>query len=334
MKTVLLNPMTGIPKSANSHVRGYENIWSKLLNAKILTSSYTYEDLVKESPEKIVITFGVNYKRNFGIIGGLADNIASRIIALVKYVDENPNTKLVVNFDKPDEIKYENFTCRVGLPSTSKMFTQDICDKFIALLKSSKYESMADFDKETIAVGDSHTPAFSNVNSCVYHYNGKTLFGILKMGLHEFIKPHLTSNTKLVEISAGSTDIRHHVLRDDNMYKTAEEFVLAYKKQVEEAEQKFGITINVCTPVPVEWEGRTIPQSINFKGTPFFGTEFERREYTKQFIDAMYKHFDSNKIVSCPKEWYTMDPEQFAKNHMERPRSVHLSPEHYRPTWS
>lgn len=332
MKNILINPISGIPASSKSHTRGFENRWAKLLNATIMPTNFTLADLQKESPDEIVMSMGVNYKRAFGIIGGLGDAIAERIIALLDYMESHPSTVFSVNFDEPANIKYDNFTTRVGVPSTSKLFTQEVCDKFVNLLKNANYKPMSVFDTPKIAVGDSHTVAYADDGCCVYHNNGKTLYGVLRVGVDEFIKPYLTENTKDVDLSLGSIDIRHHILRPESTIKTPEELAQKYIDQVKIAESKFGVKINVCAPVPVETAERVVPKSAWFKNQPFYGTEEERREFTMKFIAELKKLHHT--VIQPTESFYAMCPKKFAEDHMERPRSIHFSPEHYRPTWA
>lgn len=324
---VVLNPLGVIPKQPASHNRGFELMRASLFNGKLLDGNWSYADLAQMRPDAIVLTLSVNYKHDYGIIGGLSETHVERILDLLRYVSEHEPQMFNV-FESPDTFKYEGFTKRVGKPSTGVKFTEDVSNQLVNLIKSSEYIPMNYFDTETITVGDSHTPAFTAKGNCAYHHNGKTLFGAMKMPLAEFVRPYITENTKRVEICLGSTDIRHHVLREKSIYKNAEDFVIAYKKQADDIEKEFGIKVVPCATMPIEHAERVIPNGNTFMGTPFYGTVEERQRYTEDFLVALRKHFDE--VVEMPHEWYEMDPKTFAEKHLEKPRSVHFSPVSYR----
>ena len=95
-----------------------------------------------------------------------------------------------------------------------------------------------------------------------------------------------------------------------------------------ELQKRHDIRVELACPVPVEYQFRRIPKTGFYKGTPFFGTETERRDLTnewRRYLLQNYRH-----VVSPPPHWYTMDPELYAKEIMELSSSVHISPTHYR----
>lgn len=333
MSIILFNPITGIPANPKSHSRGFENRWARLLGASILKPNFTLDELKDIAPSEIVMSLGANYAGDFGFYyGGLHEKVAKRFVNILDYMDSNPHTKFCVNFEHPENIRYDRLTSRVGLQSTSPLFTQDVCDRFVALLKNATYIPMSSFDTKKIAIGDSHTIAYADDDCCIYHHNGKTLYSVLRSTVSAFIKPYVTQNTEEIDLTLGSIDIRHHILRPESAIKTPEEFAKLYIDQVKIAESDFGVKINVCAPVPVETADRVVPKTVWFKGQPFYGSEEDRREFTMMFIAELKKSHHT--VIQPPENFYTMCPKKFAEEYMERPRSIHFSPEHYRPTWS
>ena len=117
-----------------------------------------------------------------------------------------------------------------------------------------------------------------------------------------------------------------HLLRHkDNL----EEMIKEYVRQGQEIEKEYNADVWYSAPVPVEYEGRKLPKTGYFKGTPFYGSREDRLALTLRFIDLLNKH-SGNKVVMPPSGWYSMDGEQYAKKYMENSSSVHISPEYYR----
>lgn len=331
-KVVVLNPIGVIPKKEESHQHGFEMMRATIFNGKVLTGkwkwSYTDTDLEVESPDIIVLSCGVNYNGSFNIIGGLSDEHAKRIIDLVNYVDNNPDVKIVnmIAEQLPQEKELLN---RVGKPSTSLMFTQDVANKLVKVIYSAEYVPMTYFDTETITIGDSHTPAFTAYGNCFYHHNGATLFGqAIKRKLTDFVRAYIGKNTKTVEICLGSTDVRHHVFRETNIFATVEDFVLAYKAAADEVEKEFNVKVIPCGLMPIEHEERKLPVGNTFKGTNFTGTVEQRRQYTIEFNNLLVKHFGC--AVLMPVERYHESPKDVADKFLEKPQSVHLRKSAYR----
>lgn len=327
-KVVVINPIGAIPKKEESHQHAFEMVRATIFNGKVLTGKWSHTDLDLESPDIIVLSCGVNYNGSFNIIGGLSDDHATRIINLVKYVDNNPDVK-IINMIAEQLPQQKELLNRVGKPSTSQMFTQDIANKLVDIIYSAEYVPMTYFDTETITIGDSHTPAFTAKGNCFYHHNGATLYGqAIKRKLTDFVRPYIGPNTKTVEICLGSTDVRHHVFRETNVFNTVEDFVKAYKESAAEVEKEFNVKVIPCGLMPIEHEERKLPVGNTFKGTNFTGTVEQRRAYTLEFNELCVKHF--GEAVLMPLARYHETPKDVAEKFLEKPQSVHLKKSAYR----
>ncbi len=124
-----------------------------------------------------------------------------------------------------------------------------------------------------------------------------------------------------VNFSFGSIDIRHHILRHGI---DVEDLV---KRYIEQGDKLGDVTYSL--PVPVEFEDRRIPKSGFYKGKPFYGSLSERKEITEKFIGYLIK-YSGGRTINPPEEWYTMDPEMYAKTYMEQGSSFHIAPPFYR----
>ena len=315
---VITNPIGGIPKLKNSHVRGWSLVWAEQLgadlNLKCSEEIGTYD--------RVYIEHGVNYGGSLNLFGGASEELFNKInnVALCSDV-------VSLDWDMPNW--GEQFRGRIGNSSTFEGFTHEWCDlisDWCKSVKSLKQENLKDEfpGKFTgISLGDSHTPAFSRKDDIVLRENGKTLFGTLKRGLkNEF---HGLKPFGEITFCMGSIDIRHHLLRHDLKLK---ELLTEYVKQGNEIASEFKCSVSFAAPVPVEYEGRKIPKTGFYKGTPFFGSREQRLELTFQFIEIL-SDLGAN-VIMPPYNWYEMNPEEYANTFMEHASSVHISPEHYR----
>jgi hypothetical protein len=316
---VITNPISNIPLLKNSHVLGWSLVWAEQLGAEI--DHRCSPDIDKY--EKVFLEHGVNFGGTLNLFGGATKEIYERI----NRVMQHPN---VVSLDYDMPPWGEQLRKRIGAPTTCKEITNEWCNRLSERIKgipSLKQENLQSVSNKFtgISVGDSHTPAFSQANDIVLRANGKTLFGSLGSGIitnFRGLKPFGE-----ITLSFGSIDIRHHLLRHAGV--NLDELISEYVKQGQSIEKTFACEVFYCAPVPVEHEGRKLPQTGYFKGTPFFGSREERLNMTLCFIDLLNKK-SGGKVVKPPETWYNMDGEEYAKKYMENASSVHISPQHYR----
>lgn len=314
-KSVITNPISNIPKLANSHVRGWTQVWAEQLNAEVDHKCST--NILNGS--LVYIEHGVNFGGTLNLFGGAGQDIFEKIDRVIQC-----KNVVSLDFDMPNW--GEQLRKRIGNATTYAGITEEWCD----MLSSWCTSNVASLKQENIdwlngiSVGDSHTPAFSQANDVVLRTNGKTLFGTLKNGLKNEFRGMTPKGQ--ITFSLGSIDIRHHLLRhDDNLDNMISEYVA----QGQELEREYGVDVYYGAPVPVEYEDRKLPKSGYFKGTPFFGSRNDRIQLTLRFIELLNTH-SGNKVIMPPEEWYHMDGEKYAKMYMEASSSVHISPEYYR----
>ncbi|MCO6809631.1 hypothetical protein, partial [Pseudomonas aeruginosa] len=142
-----------------------------------------------------------------------------------------------------------------------------------------------------------------------------TLYGALKKGLIEQQMDALGYSPERVTLVYGSIDIRHHIGRQHTPLSAVESLCVNYAKKVRQIQGEYLCEVEVAAPVPVEYEGRRIPKTGFYQGTPFSGSQQQRADWTMYFIDQMESH--GIKVVTPPMSWYTMDPEQYANSYME-----------------
>jgi hypothetical protein len=283
-------------------------MWAEQLNAEI-DHKCTRKIL---SADVVYIEHGANFGGTLNLFGGASEDIYDKLNIITACPD-------VISLGW----KMPNYGAmlkkRVGVPSTYREISETWCN-----MLSKRFDKTESIMQENLpfadaCIGDSHALAFSDRLQKVFKNDGKTLFGALKAGLSTLLRGTFPDN---LIWSLGSIDIRHHILRHDNF--PLEDFIKEYVKQGD----KLGNDVRYCYPVPVEFEGRRIPKSGFYKKTPFFGSYAERKELTEKFIDVLVKQV-GNRVVAPPEDWYTMDPELYAKTYMEHGSSFHIAPPYY-----
>lgn len=313
---MIFNPFSSIPVHPRSHVRGWATLWSELLDVQIAdkTSNIGEADV-------LYLDHGVNFGGSMNLFGGVTEEIIDNITELLM-----SDAKLFsLDIPMPDyagqlEKRLGQATCHPALakllPSLKKR------------LEQSKTVTMLSFELKDIAMGDSHATAFSPKGSAVLRTNGQTLHGAIEAKVVQSQLDALGYSPERVTLVYGSIDIRHHIGRQADPDKALELLCTNYAKLVHEIEDDYLIEVDVAAPVPVEWEGRKIPQTGFYKGTPFTGTQQQRAEWTAGFMELMSEK--GVKVVHAPRDWYAMDGELYAKTYMELGSSVHIAPIYYR----
>jgi hypothetical protein len=315
---IIVNPISKIPQLKNSHVRGWSQVWAEQLKAHI---DHKCIGPIHNSDE-LFIEHGVNYGGTLNLFGGADDGLFDRIDHVMK---ANKVTSLDVEMPNWGE----QLRKRIGNATTSSKITEKWCDdlsEWCKKIPSLKQEQIDWLDG--VSVGDSHTTSFSHEDDVVLRTNGKTLYGTLRTGLKNELRGMPPKG--FVTFSLGSIDIRHHLMRHIGKHEFGvRDLIKEYVKQGREIEDEFGVDVWYAAPVPVEHEGRKLPKTGYYKGTPFFGSRDARLGLTMHFIELLNKYSD-DKVIMPPKAWYNMDGEEYAKRFMEANSSVHISPEYYR----
>ncbi len=313
---MIYNPFASIPVRHKSHVRGWAMHWSECLKVQILR-----QDEPLDCPT-LYLEHGVNFGGTLNLFGGVDIKLVDRLETLANYAGK------LVSLDVPMPNYAEQLSKRIGQKTCSSRLTKDLLAALDARLKDSTTLTQADLKCGHVTIGDSHSTAFAPQGSSVLRTNGLTLHGALTKG-HFIDELHrLDHQPKRVTLVAGSIDIRHHVGRQDQRGEALLDLLARYVDTARFIKSEYDIDVEVAAPVPVEWEGRKIPQTGFYKDTPFTGTLSQRQSWTQLFIDILIN--EDLMVVSPPVEWYTMDPEMYADTYMELSSSVHIAPTFYR----
>lgn len=300
MKSAVTGIFNKIPKKANSHVRGWAQTWSENLGVPLLETPQPLETMYMDH--------GANFTGGLNLFGGFTEDLKQRIDIMLK-----SNRIISLDREMPDY--------GAMLKKRKDVIDKEWCDKVSSKCAEAKTLVSSDLETDWLAVGDSHTAAYSRAGAAVVKRDGTTLNNQINNDF-DYIREHVNKKDwKGVTISLGNIDVRFHIHR---VNADVEEMVKAYSEFGKSLERE----TEYALPWPIEHEERKIPGTGMYKKQPFYGTRQERLEIVYRIRDAMNKF--GMKIVSCPEEWYKMDGEQYAKNIMESNGSVHLNPVYYR----
>jgi hypothetical protein len=313
---MIFNPFSPPPVNTKSHVRGWSMHWAECLQTIIASKS---DDL--STAKALYFDHGVNFGGGLNLFGGVTDEVVDRIEQVVAFDGE------LFSLDIPMPDYADQLSKRIGQATCSERLTPALLSAFKDTLTESKPLFQSQLGLKCAAIGDSHSTAFAQAGSAVLRTNGLTLFGALTRG--DFAKQLSTFKKipKQVTLVAGSIDVRHHIGRTNNPIKSIEDLCENYSNMVRFLESEFAISIEVASPVPVEYEDRKLPKTGYYKDAAFFGNIVQRQDWTNHFMEMISCE---NKMITPPKSWYQMDPEQYAKENMELSSSVHIAPSKYR----
>lgn len=290
-----------------SHTHGWSQSWSENLGVPI-----NYDN---EPVQEIYVDHGVNFGGSLNLFGGYSDELDRRI--------RNALTAEVVwslDIDMPNY---------AGMLAARKDAPADIIEPLRQWQAKAKTVRSTDLEMSWLTIGDSHTAAWAPHNSMVVKENGKTLFGQVRDDF-PYVREYLEKCPQIVGLTMvfGNIDVRHHLCRVDSDWKDM------YRRWKRFGDS-LGIQVEYACPWPVEHTGRKLPKTGWYKGHPYWGSQEERSDLVLQIRQYMV---DQGMLsVSYPKDWLLMEPEEYARERMERPQSVHLSPQFYRrhdPTWT
>jgi hypothetical protein len=211
-------------------------------------------------------------------------------------------------------------TCHKGMPL--------IIDELENVFKSATTITQFEIKADNLAIGDSHATAYADKNSAVIRTNGQTLYGALRDGHIQSQLAKTKRKYKKITLCFGSIDIRHHLMRQDTPLASLKSMLDDYISLAKIVALSNSCDVEIAVPPPVEFEGRRIPQTGFYKGTPFYGSVDERYGLTKFFMAYLVEH--GIKVVHQPIHRYEIHPELYAKEYRELGSSVHIAPIHYR----
>lgn len=316
MKKVVTSPATNIPAHEKSHVRGWSLGWADMLDADINNKC---DDEVMQY-DKVYLDHGVNWSGALNLFAGADDSVFERFNRLMAVGHER-----IVSLDWRMPDYGEFLSKRLKAKSTSKQITAEWCESLSKMCNLIPSMKQTDLPHQSMTWGDSHAPAYARKGAAIIKKDGRTMYGVIKNGTLDELEIHNPA-VRWVTLSLGSIDVRHHLCREEAV--PVEKLLNQYFETVVRFRDRCGVRVELCAPVPIEYEERKIPKTGYYKGTPFYGAKQERQAMNLKIMQLMKQ--SGFRVISPPKERYMMDPEEYAKTYMELGGSVHMAPTHYR----
>jgi hypothetical protein len=298
----------------------HKSSWPYLLSSQLRSAAGLIVDVLSKNDDinrydVWLISLPMEFQGTFNLFGGATEEVAQRVKRLSRF-----NGKIyILNHDMPD----------IGEFVESRM--KGACEEWKEL-DPGLYTEISGriprvdviLDSDTFIYGDSHAVSVYEPGANISRNDGQTLHGFLKKA-DSFQYPE---GTKRIILYMGNIDVRHHIFRQSDPIGSLQELVHRYVKFAKQLKEDHGMEyVALVELLPIEHEGRKIPKTGWYKGSPFFGSREERSNAVKEFnrllneLSFEYGH----DVISWPKEWYLMDPKAYAEQYMERPGSVHLS---------
>lgn len=299
MKKAVTGIFNKIPRKTNSHGYGWARTWSENLDIPINHDA--------EIVDVLYMDHGVNFGGSLNLFAGFTEDLKQRI-------DNMMQSSEIFSLDRPMP-EYGEM-----LKKRKDVHDKKWCDEITSKLMTAKTLISSDLDKDWLAVGDSHTAAYSRIDSSVVKQDGTTLNGQCNSNF-SYLKQHIDKRKwKGVTISLGNIDVRHHLCRISADWKPLYDKMFAFGDSL-------GCNVEYSVPWPIEYEERRLPKTGQYRNQNFWGTREQRAELVNDIYEYMANRVN---IVRAPQAWYDMNPKQYAESRMEGTSSVHLNPLFYR----
>jgi len=308
----------------SSKMSSHKSAWAYLLQSQL--NYFGLESDVLDKSGNIhdydvwMIALPMEFAGSYNLFGGATDEPASRIERFLDF----KGPIYVLNREMPD----------VGAFVTSRMKScSERWSKLDAEAITQKCEMIETIDLKTatgtFVLGDSHSVSVYPVGADISRNDGKTLFGVMKEGMDKYIP----AGTKHLISYFGNIDVRHHLCRQESPVAAAQRLAIDYINHLKSLNIE---KVVIHTLLPIEFEGRRIPKTGWYKGTPFAGSRLERVEVMETFNHKVRElgREAGFEVLDWPTHWFEESPEEFASNYMEKPGSVHLSREYYYWDWA
>lgn len=315
-----------IPRTKHSHNAAWVRLYRNMLQSAgwedvtILKKDDTYDDY-----DALIIYLGISYGGAINFFFGVDDNVCWRF----KRIQDFDGPTFVLNHDMPlvgttVGGRLHNKSTSIHVKDLKLELLDDIC----------KNTRRIDYVEKTssLCFGDSHCFSTYRPGQMVCRNDGMTLYGLLNAGLREQIEEKAgveISSLDQLTFYAGNIDIRHHLMRQDNPYESCKNLAQALGSQLDSLPIK---EIEIVQALPIENEARKLPKTGYYKGTPFYGTWEERNKLVDTFnscLDRITIPDNGLEVFTWPRQFKNQNGE-LDFDFMERPKSVHLSPQSYR----
>jgi len=313
------------PKAKHSHNSAWVQLYRNMLvnagwkNVEILGQRDTYEGY-----DVLIISLGIAYGGAINYFFGIDDNVVWRF----KRIQDFKGQTFVMNHDMP--MIGASVKSRWTNKSTSKDVVQLDPERLDEICRNTRRFDHVERTRN-LCFGDSHSFSTYHPGQMVCRNDGLTLFSTLRDGLGKKIEERSgikLSDLDSITIYLGNIDVRHHLMRTPDGLAEIQRLAAELQQQIKDLGIK---NVELVNLLPIENESRKLPGTGLFKGTAFYGSWAERTKLVETFNAAQDKMGSENgwRIFHWPAKFINSNGE-LDFEYMERPKSIHLSPQSYR----
>lgn len=335
MKIAISGFFDGIPRSPDNHYRGWIEILKDHVKGadeiEVLTGPAAHTRW--NEFDLIYIHFGLYYYGSdytLNLFGGMNDDNADRISnAFEFFLDHHERIRSLEYIWPP------NLTECIRSRLSKDKLSDIVLGRLVNLLDQVdrlQLPGCIEYNPRRFSIlvmGDSHSGSAVGPGCYVYRNDRETLYGAIRRGFKEKISRFGTYKPTSGVFHYGNIDIRHHLCRQPDPISSTKDLVKGYLYQID----SLGLEdVKIVLPYYIENPSRKMSKSVYFKGEPFFGSWKERDDIRKIFWDLVSSEC-SKRTGYNVLEWYdgfTNHLGELKFDVMERPKSIHLSPRHYR----
>ena len=309
----ITNLLSNITQKPDSHKGG----WTKLLRCQLINAGFNNVHIITnteriERYSVVIFDLGAEFGGTLNLFGGLDEKAYKRTKELLDFKGRLYSWRNEVpDLDKVIESRVDNNSTYEGFKSLPKL------NLSIPVFRHVEH-------KKHLLFGDSHTPSVWDPSMMIERQDGRTLYGTLKKD--EITEAYQLYKPDRLTIYLSNIDIRHHLNRTDDAHRAGVTLVLDLKNSL-----PLGVEIELIQPLPIENESRKIPKTGFFKGTAYHGTWFERNSTRTTMSISMENICEEEKwdFYRWPDNFYN-EAHELTFDVMEKPKSIHISPRHYK----
>lgn len=321
--------LSNITTREGSHKGG----WARLLKCQLVNLGYTNVKILDNKDSileygTIIFDLGAEFSGALNMFGGLDEKVFKRLTEIKNFTGDLFSWRNELPSILTLSGRRSNISSCEAFKQTAETFLSEVQE----VLSKTKVFLHA-YRTNKILIGDSHTPSVWTPEFMIERRDGRTLRGMIdKKTIHRIVNTNFRFNGMDIDhihIHCSSIDIRHHVCREEDPGHTTAKLVMDLVTQLHDFEFK---TVVLNHTMGIEDESRELPKTGFYKGTPFFGT-WDNRNVCRQIFNEVVNDY----TLDCPGWSHQKFPDYFFDESgklqfevMEKPQSVHLSPEHYR----
>lgn len=319
---MIVSPITPHSKRIYSHRAGWGRLWSSRLGVPMaFDEDYSKQPKVyldhgmEFNPDSKGLNYFLKSKESY-------DKLAQRLELLQSFSGE------LYSLDIDCPLYGTRARARLCDDASDRFKGLDF-DRIDDVCKSARRLQQSQISYDRLVLGDSHSISAWVPYSAISRNDGKTLHGALKVGFGHWLDQFPSTNT--LRTYFGNIDIRFHLARQVNPEHAAISLALRYIDELCKVRNDYKLEhIEVVEALPIEDESRVLPKTGWYKGQPFYG-DWELRTHLRTIFNAMLMRQcreNGFHLIQWP-DHFTDDKGELKFDVMEKPRSVHISPEFY-----